>query len=76
MQNGCLFNGWLDSKCKEICVPLSIKAMATMVLQGPNIENIRTQHLSKINISQLAIFNTTKESPTFKLFPQLEENHH
>lgn len=49
MQNGCLFNGWLDSKCKEICVPLSIKAMATMVLQGPNIENISTQHLSKIN---------------------------
>jgi len=57
------FNGSFDTECQESSVPVSLLALVSMVLNGPNIKtqsaNCTSYLQSALTISQLLIYNSS-----------------
>ena len=55
------FLGNFNAQCQESYVPLSLKALVTMILRGANVNNVKNPYLNQaaLTILQLMIFNST-----------------
>ena len=58
-----IFNGSFDTECQERSVPVSLLALVSMILNGPNIKtqsaNCTSYLQSALTISQLLIYNSS-----------------
>ena len=57
------FNGPFDARCQEESVPVSLLALVSMVLNGPNIESqssCSTGSQHALTLSQLLLYNSSK----------------